>query len=85
MLYSLDGWGKDGVIGKTGTTATAAMMFMSNWFNSYGRLGRIPDLSHFYTRRAGQHEGGRPGHGGTPPRQCRRSAVLLPMWRTMFC
>ena len=48
MLYSLDGWGEDGVIGKTGTTATA-MMFMSNWFNSYGRLGRIPISSHFYT------------------------------------
>ena len=48
MLYSLDGWGEDGVIGTTGTTATA-MMFMSNWFNSYGRLGRIPISSHFYT------------------------------------
>ncbi len=48
MLYSLDGWGEDGVCGKMGTTATA-MMFMSNWFNSYGKLGRIPISSHFYT------------------------------------
>lgn len=40
MLYSLDCYNAEGVPGKNGTS-TAAMMFLSNWLNSFGRLGQL--------------------------------------------
>lgn len=47
MLYCLDGFGSDGVIGKTGTTATA-MMFLSNWLTNYGKTGRLPIACRYF-------------------------------------
>lgn len=38
MLYSLDSYGSEGVMGKRGTSS-AAMMFLSNWLNGYGKIG----------------------------------------------
>lgn len=36
MLYSLDSYGSEGVMGKRGTSS-AAMMFLCNWLNGYGK------------------------------------------------
>lgn len=41
MLYSLDCYNDDGRLGEMGTSRTA-MMFLCNWLNGYGRVGRIP-------------------------------------------
>lgn len=38
MLYSLDSYGGEGIMGKRGTSS-AAMMFLSNWLNGYGKIG----------------------------------------------
>ena len=40
MLYCLDCYGSDGVSGKSGTSC-AAMMFLSNWLNGFGNIGRL--------------------------------------------
>ncbi len=40
MLYSLDGFGLDGVSGKSGTSHTA-MLFLSHWLNGFGKTGRL--------------------------------------------
>ena len=40
MLYCLDCYGSDGVSGKSGTSC-AAMMFLSNWLNGFGKIGRL--------------------------------------------
>lgn len=46
MLYCLDCHGGDGVPGKMGTSCSA-MMFLSNWLNSFGRLGLLPISSSY--------------------------------------
>lgn len=48
MLYCLDGFGPDGLSGKTGTSATA-MMFLSNWLTNYGKTGRLPVSSQYFS------------------------------------
>jgi len=40
MLYSLDGYGPDGVSGKSGTSHTA-MLFLSHWLEGFGKTGRL--------------------------------------------
>ncbi len=40
MLYSLDNYNNEGIQGKSGTSA-AAMMFLTNWLNNVGRIGRL--------------------------------------------
>ena len=40
MLYSLDSYGSEGVMGKRGTSS-AAMMFLCNWLNGYGKIGDL--------------------------------------------
>lgn len=40
-LYCLDCYGADGACGKSGTSC-AAMMFLSNWLNGYGKTGQLP-------------------------------------------
>lgn len=46
MLYCLDCYGADGVSGKSGTSCTA-MMFLSNWLNGFGKVGRLPVSSRY--------------------------------------
>ncbi|MDO4321520.1 MAG: peptidase C39 [Lachnospiraceae bacterium] len=46
MLYCLDCYSVEGVPGKSGTS-TAAMMFLCNWLNGFGRTGRL-DISGRY-------------------------------------
>ena len=46
MLYCLDCYGDDGVSGKSGTSC-AAMMFLSNWLNGFGKVGRLPISSQY--------------------------------------
>ena len=46
MLYCLDCYGADGVSGKSGTSCTA-MMFLSNWLNGFGKVGRLPISSQY--------------------------------------
>jgi hypothetical protein len=46
MLYCMDCYGPDGVCGKCGTSCTA-MMFLSNWLNSFGQAGHLPISSHY--------------------------------------
>jgi hypothetical protein len=41
MLYCLDTCNHEGILGKNGTSR-AAMMFISNWLNSYGEVGQLP-------------------------------------------
>ena len=48
MLYSLDCYNTEGVSGKSGTSC-AAMMFLSNWLNNFGKLGRLPISSQYLT------------------------------------
>ena len=40
-LYCLDGYNKKGEAGKSGTTAMA-VMFLSNWFNQFGKTNKFP-------------------------------------------
>ena len=41
MLYCLDCYNNEGIPGKSGTSC-AAMMFLTNWLNGFGRLGHLP-------------------------------------------
>ena len=50
MLYSLDSFGTDGVCGKSGTSY-AAMMFLSNWLDAYGKTGLLPVSSRYLAGR----------------------------------
>lgn len=43
MLYSLDSYNNEGIQGKSGTSC-AAMAFLVNWLNCFGRLGQLPVL-----------------------------------------
>lgn len=46
MLYCLDCYSQEGVPGKSGTSS-AAMMFLSNWLNGFGKIGQIPISSSY--------------------------------------
>ena len=46
MLYCLDCYDKKGCPGKSGTSR-AAMMFLSNWLNGFGRIGQLPISSRY--------------------------------------
>lgn len=46
MLYCLDCYGTEGTLGKSGTSC-AAMMFLSNWLNGFGKIGQIPISSRY--------------------------------------
>lgn len=46
MLYCLDSYNAEGVCGKSGTSR-AAMMFLSNWLNGYGKVGQLPVSSRY--------------------------------------
>ena len=48
MLYCLDCYGKEGHPGKSGTSCMA-MMFLSNWLDSFGKAGLLP-VSSCYLR-----------------------------------
>lgn len=41
MLYCLDSYNGEGIMGKSGTSS-AAMMFLSNWLNGFGKIGQLP-------------------------------------------
>ena len=43
-LYCLDGYNRKGEAGKSGTTAMA-VMFLSNWFNQFGKIKKFPIYS----------------------------------------
>ena len=40
MLYCLDCYSAEGVPGQSGTSRMA-MMFLSNWLNEFGKIGRL--------------------------------------------
>lgn len=46
MIYCLDCHGTDGVPGTYGTSSSA-MLFLSSWFNRFGKTGRMPIASHY--------------------------------------
>ncbi|MDD3339127.1 MAG: C39 family peptidase [Lachnospiraceae bacterium] len=46
MLYSLDSYNAEGVSGKCGTSG-AAMMFLDNWLNGFGKTGRLAISSRY--------------------------------------
>lgn len=46
MLYCLDSYNGEGIMGKSGTSS-AAMMFLSNWLNSFGRIGQLSVSSQY--------------------------------------
>lgn len=50
MLYCLDCFGANGDSGKRGTSCMA-MMFLSNWINSFGQTGHLPISSRYLSRR----------------------------------
>lgn len=41
MLYSLDCYNEEGIAGKNGTSC-AAMKFLCNWLNGFGKTGQLP-------------------------------------------
>ena len=77
MLYCLDCYGSDGVSGKSGTSC-AAMMFLSNWLNGFGK-DRPP--SHLHTQYlsgpAGEFQAEQPSARCTPLRRRCRGAPAL--------
>lgn len=46
MLYSLDCYGKEGILGKNGTSRMA-MMFLSGWLDGVGKAGILPIESRY--------------------------------------
>lgn len=46
MLYCLDSYNCEGIMGKSGTSS-AAMMFLSNWLNGFGEIGQLPVSSSY--------------------------------------
>ena len=46
MLYCLDCYNCEGIMGKSGTSS-AAMMFLSNWLNGFGKVGQLPVSSRY--------------------------------------
>lgn len=51
MLYCLDCYGSDGASGKSGTSCMA-MMFLSNWLNSFGPASHFPISSRYLSGEA---------------------------------
>ena len=51
MVYSLDVCGADGCAGKNGTSPIA-MMFLSNWLNSFAATGQFPVSSQYLSGEA---------------------------------
>ena len=51
MTYCLDSYGSDGSFGKNGTSRFA-MMFLSNWLNSFGATGHFPISSQYLSGEA---------------------------------
>ena len=49
MLFCLDNYGADGFSGKNGTTH-AAMMFLSQWLNGFGKTGRLSIESRYIAK-----------------------------------
>ena len=49
MLYSLDTYDMQGSPGREGTSGMA-MMFLSNWFNGYGKAGLFPVAASYISR-----------------------------------
>lgn len=48
MLFCLDSYNEKGEFGKNGTSQMA-MMFLSNWFNQFGRTKKFPIQSEYLT------------------------------------
>lgn len=48
MLYCLDCYNGEGIMGKSGTSR-AAMMFLSNWLNGFGKTGQLPVSSSYHS------------------------------------
>lgn len=46
MLYCLDCYDGNGIMGKKGTSC-AAMMFLSNWLNGFGKIGQLSVSSQY--------------------------------------
>lgn len=46
MLYCLDTYNDEGIMGKCGTSH-AAMMFLCNWLNGFGKIGQLPVSSSY--------------------------------------
>lgn len=46
MLYCLDSYNGEGIMGKSGTSS-AAMMFLSNWLNGFGKIGQLSVSSRY--------------------------------------
>ena len=72
MLYCLDCYGSDGVSGKSGTSC-AAMMFLSNWLNGFGKIGRL-HISAVSVRSGGEFRAEQPSARCTP--RCGGAAVV---------
>ncbi len=51
MLYSLDCYGKGGILGKSGTSRMA-MMFLSRWLCGVGKAGILPIECHYLSGRS---------------------------------
>lgn len=51
MLYSLDCYNDEGRLGEMGTSRTA-MMFLCNWLNGFGKIGRIPVSGQYLSGKA---------------------------------
>lgn len=49
MLYCLDCYDSEGIMGKNGTSR-AAMMFLSNWLNGFGQIGQLPVSSSYLSK-----------------------------------
>lgn len=49
MLYCLDSYNGEGIMGKSGTSS-AAMMFLSNWLNGFGKIGQLPVSSSYLSK-----------------------------------
>lgn len=46
MLYCLDCYNCEGIMGKSGTSREA-MMFLSSWLNGFGKIGQLPVSSRY--------------------------------------
>ena len=76
MLYCLDCYGSDGVSGKSGTSC-AAMMFLSNWLNGFGKIGRLHISTQYPVRSGGEFRAEQPSARCTPLRRRCRGAPAL--------
>ena len=51
MLYCLDCYNAEGIQGKSGTSA-AAMVFLTNWLNGFGKIGQLPISAEYLSDRS---------------------------------